>query len=572
MGRKVGPTNGTILMLQYIQNLQYKSINLNVLVNPQNDNDVLLFCNNLFQKNYQNLLDNIIKIHQHPQCQSQQWQLTLQFLTIMANGYLANNINHAKQFINELIQMGQKHNLPICYVEAAMLLAEHHQTEEAAQIFKQIFKAYHPKLLIKPCNNRQLVALNMAQIDMIPRVKHIMTSQSDLGVAQKEITPEQEGLIKDKLFNAMVDYQYRNLHIPKFQGQYKIIPKLPHKKILIIGGQYQNGSETAAEQDVSYNYYDSAINMGFTTEWVKIDGAEYPQSEWDRKTGKQNRIINGKPFRATRETKLVYLNAIEEKIKEFQPDLVIVSNPGSNHEDTLNSEDFYNLKKQYNFKLMGFIGDYYCFGGNFHDPFIAGEMQKYYDLVHVNDTIHPNYEKHVKNGVQIHFPTMPYKPVVQKPKTIDFGFSGYEYKNRDAFLGGLGDYIPNSQVYLNNRHFNDVFKSFYEFLDFYAKTKITFSTSYLDESNYLNATRIREGIISKTLLLHEKDTTITLYYVPFVHYIPVTNRNEVIIYSQFFTKHEQYRQQITENAFQFYNNNYSQYHYWSYIFQKLQFV
>ncbi len=157
-------------------------------------------------------------------------------------------------------------------------------------------------------------------------------------------------------------------------------------------------------------------------------------------------------------------------------------------------------------------------------------------------------------------------------KNIEFGFIGTKLSQREVFLKDIQNNISGARIYFNSNEFNTT--EAYD--NFMAQTKITFNTGYramYGGQNYFVPTgRINEAIINKCLLLEEGTMSCEDIYVPFVHYIPVYNRNDVMIYAQFFLKHEEWREKIVNEAYNFWQENYSYNHIWSEIERRLGFL
>ena len=59
------------------------------------------------------------------------------------------------------------------------------------------------------------------------------------------------------------------------------------------------------------------------------------------------------------------------------------------------------------------------------------------------------------------------------------------------------------------------------------------------------------------------------YFIPFIHFIPVSNVHQFMCYSQFFLENEDLMTSMTKSTKEFYINHYSSKKFWTKLIEKL---
>ncbi len=153
-----------------------------------------------------------------------------------------------------------------------------------------------------------------------------------------------------------------------------------------------------------------------------------------------------------------------------------------------------------------------------------------------------------------------------------------------AFVGGVFDYnFPRAiwltlvrerklpcEIFLTNHTASGcpAGRSVEEYGSFMSRIKISVDFSSRNESQKIMTGRAWESILSKCLLLEEDNDEIRRFFVPFVHYVPFRNLEELEGYLDFFLRHEDVRQQIVERAFLWYEQRFSMDKIWAGLIQR----
>ncbi len=422
------------------------------------------------------------------------------------------------------------------------------------------------------CNNHELYYLNLYESLRVPRVAKILAPSPLLGASEQILSIQNEQKIRDMLDKKHEEFANNTLRKPEFQGFYNAKPLNKNIKIFLMFPQNTYGSETCFEQDNTIYHYNAAKLRGYDVRQFNTNKVCIHQARYNQKC-KLPRICDGKLFASTAQSKQQELQKIREHLQEFRPDVVLCDSIYAPNEDTLTPADFMALKKEFQFKLVFFYSD-----GWYGNMSLYSTWAECADAILTSYQTHQEYEHYDKLGKIIHLPFVAFDFQLL-PKKFDLFFWGRNHRNRDAFLSNIEKIIPNSIIQMNNYLLPGREVSCEKYYELLLQSRITFSSGftgqYLNNKNlnekvmHIITSRFRESIFSKTLILEESHLHAQELYYPYIHFIPVNCRDEVILYSQFFIKNPDYRDKIVNQAYQFMEQNYSNEHYWTYFEEKL---
>lgn len=232
--------------------------------------------------------------------------------------------------------------------------------------------------------------------------------------------------------------------------------------------------------------------------------------------------------------------------------------------------DFWNEQKQkLGFKLGIIIPDCYDSGSGSAPPSrYALPWRSCADLLM---TFHGTSIQLIGFDQWSMFPIFPiheqfFEPACEK----DYGIScvGSNTRNRmDWMAPVLASNVPVS-FYLHDRLKKNA-PSSDEYFDILKRSRLVFNNGYISELLNITTGRFFEGVISRALVLQERGSPIDEFFVPFIHYVPVTCVDQVISYAQFFLENEEWRSRITDAARSYWDEHYSSKMNWSHICWKL---
>ncbi len=424
------------------------------------------------------------------------------------------------------------------------------QPTNKQQFIRQYFDAIRGFAPITPTNPNSQRTQELLAI----RAKKIYEPCPLLGMPLTQISQEQCNKIENLLNTHHENHKNTLIIPPKYSNKYTI--NLPSEKIKILW-YHPYYDENASGMVRYYLDYKSKNNSN-------IAGFEiYPH------------LIKRNCFRpnlfATPSEIAQEIEIFDKKCTEIKPDIVTVCyGPADNIEGYFGANIFRKLKEKHGFMFMRQMDDFYTPSAP-----IPQEWVDVIDKIVVNHDVHPQLSQFIANNQLIFTPNlilddnMP----INTNKKYDFGFSGLIYGNRTEFLSEIPKFITNNNINLHNN--TGIKYNYYEeFIDFMGSCAMMFNTGLRNitfnnhELYYIMNTRIVEAIKNKTLIFDEgHKSSASDFFIPYIHYIPVESRAELAIFAQFFVKYPKWREKISEQAFKFYRDNYSEQHIWSEIYK-----
>ncbi len=383
------------------------------------------------------------------------------------------------------------------------------------------------------------------------RENDIGNSMTELGKIQDFITSEQEKIITDKLHQKWQEYINGNHSKPSYQGIFKSQPHEKKLNILYVG--YARIREF--ENPTKYYFGNATLQRGHNLYEICLDDLMID-------------ISKDKEFYENYEGKEIF-----EAIRKHQINIIFLDFNVHLLQD--HSENFTNIFNKINnilkIPVIRYVMD--CYNCGYKIP------QTWYDAIDLLITLNIDNTDacFLQNKHKIlHLPIMALTSnYSNSPKGYDIIIIGSdtEQTRRGAFVKDFENYFKNLRLSLSLHNGID---SMAKYIALYQNSKITFNTGCRNFFNgqyfYISTFRINEAIVNKCLLLEEGTMSCEDIYVPFVHYIPVYNRNDVMIYAQFFLKHEEWREKIVNEAYNFWQENYSYNNIWSEIERRLGFL
>jgi hypothetical protein len=259
----------------------------------------------------------------------------------------------------------------------------------------------------------------------------------------------------------------------------------------------------------------------------------------------------------------------EYLLKESLDCIVIDGNYIPKHKKSINSEFLNQIRIEHKVKVVTVIADCYDVSLN-----TLGYWVESSDLV----VVFSNCKKHMdklndyEKSKVFFAPFLPFCEnsfVGNLEKDIDMGYIGSRTRNRELFM----DFALSNgmDVYLR---FHDrstkLGLSIDEYIQLIKRTKITFNNGWVGAGEDIMTGRTAESILANTLLMYEHNNSLMYdYFIPFIHFIPVSNVHQFMCYSQFFLENEDLMTSMTKSTKEFYINHYSSKKFWTKLIEKL---
>ncbi len=166
------------------------------------------------------------------------------------------------------------------------------------------------------------------------------------------------------------------------------------------------------------------------------------------------------------------------------------------------------------------------------------------------------------------WPCFPFTMLMEPPsKTHDIGFFGRLYRGREVIAHYLEYFGLNPKVIARGNDNRRL--PIEEYITALSSVRMTFNTGFLFGDSGIATGRIFEAIMCRTLVLEEIFTPPHPHLVPFVHYVPISNAHEAVIYAQYFLAHPDKLTRITDMAFDWVTSQFSPQRFWANLADRL---
>lgn len=381
------------------------------------------------------------------------------------------------------------------------------------------------------------------------RAIFIQTPHDFLGNADRILAPEVEQKIKHFLDEKFVSSAGK---IPPSISDLKVdnnLRQAPHA--LFVMQQYINGDPKQIESDFIFHLIRSSKSAGLLSKSFYSDHCTYTIK--DKNLSQQ------------------HLNELRTLIITKAPDLVVFDGNFIGSVEGINSHWWAKLKEEKPFKLVTIIAD--C---NSRQPNYLAYWREVSDLSIIFNRQSEYGRSFSQPNRLLYAPTLPFsedsmdwKAFKETERDISFCCIGSDSRNRREFCSLIRRTKLHAKIVLHTR-FKKQAVSMGDYIKIFCRSKIVFNTGYTNPNESIITGRTVEAILCKALLLEEDGVSLSDYFIPWRHFIPVFNAHEVAIFAQFFAKNESYRQRIVEEAYSMHQLHYSSKIFWNAVLSKLK--
>jgi len=354
-------------------------------------------------------------------------------------------------------------------------------------------------------------------------------------------------------FQALLDESSRkwsSLHepFPRFLKAVEVGgASIAGKRLLFLLPQYIMNSKRFIEADFKDHLLESAANAGAEVDVFHTDRCSYPGPGFDAELAR---------------TELEHLAA---KVEAFRPDIVVFDGNYVPSQESLNPAYLQELKSRHGFRLIVFIGDAW---GSHWVP--AGDRWGEVSDVIFHFAPETPLEKEGKFPAKLCWSGYPVNERNFYPgdaKSLDISFVGTYVSRLRPFWLAIALQVANelklSHRLLPHKREAQVALTMDEYAAVLRQSRMVLNFSTRLEPLKMMTGRTWQAMTSGVLLLEEENIYIAAYFVPFVHYIPFSNRNELAYAVRFFSLHPEWASRIGEAASAFCKEHYSSAAIWS---------
>lgn len=366
--------------------------------------------------------------------------------------------------------------------------------------------------------------------------------------------------IANRLDQALHAWEESDRTVPYTRAMQSRNPSSPNsgttkgKRVLLVFRKYFLGSANSREHELAFFFQASARAVGFEMDFFPAEPFLNPSAVQPKQ-------------------QYAELDKLANLVISTKPDLIVFDDL-CNREATggyLGREVYCNLlcalRSLHPFKLIAFYPDSWT-------PASLATIDYVRSFVDV--VWHQNLDL-VKSEKDPSKSKMFCAPI---PYPENYFAVGKQGKDLGAtFVGGLFDYncprgiwlalirsrgIP-CQIYLSNhtQTGSPAGATVAEYASFMSRIKMSVNFSARTAAKKIMTGRAWESIIARSLLLEEDNEEIKRYFVPFVHYVPFANIDELQAYVSFFERNAPARNAVAERGYDWFRQIFSKERIWS---------
>lgn len=352
----------------------------------------------------------------------------------------------------------------------------------------------------------------------------------------------------DKKFN---DWEVSKFPLPRFlKSMEKSRTKLVSpqgKKILFLIPQYIMNSKRFIEADFKDHLLNTAVNTGAEVDFFPTDRCSYPGVSFDAALSKTE------------------LDLLSMRIASFQPDVVLIDGNYIPSPESLNPAWMDPLKVKHRFKVIVFIGDAW---GSHWIP-AADSWSEIADIVYHFAPETP-IEKEGKFPEKLYWDGYPVNErnfFPDSEKNLDISFVGTYISALRAFWLTVALKIANDYKLMHrllpHKREAGVALTMEAYATVLRQSKMVLNFSTRIGPIKMMTGRTWQAMNAGVVLLDENNPFTSAYFVPFVHFIPFSTRDELAHVVRFFAGNPEYARRIGEASNAFCQEHYSSVAIWS---------
>jgi len=464
----------------------------------------------------------------------------------VASGAEPSNAEAWVKLAHSLVELGRQTEAEGCAAKARALLAS--RPPDAAPTDCDAWLAgIHEQICLSFLGNAVPKAADLVRMFSLPGtyLRSVAAGRNGLGRGASL----QDADIHQRLEEALATWEAGGRTVPYLQQRGRGLAKgaapvtRPAGKVLLVLRRYFLGRADSRLHELGVFIETSAKAVGLETVFFPADP-----------------FLN--PTAIQPDQQYSELDRLGRTILSLKPDLVIFDDLCNQEppEEYITPEVYKNvfraLKEQHPFKLVSLYPDSWMTKSWFTMEFASSFLDVVWPL-----NFSPPASGAEIPGVKTFWAPIPYPEALFRPgpagKDIGAAFVGslFDYNSpRGIWLTLLKSRGIPCQLFLSTHTTSGsrAGASPEEYAAFMSRLRISVNFSARATGRKIMTGRAWESIIARALLLEEDNEEIQRFFVPFVHYIPFTNIDELQAYLGYFERHEDARRAVAERAYEWF--------------------
>ncbi len=391
------------------------------------------------------------------------------------------------------------------------------------------------------------------------RGKEIGRPCAILGSAGPTLEPGKEAFIRSIFDQHQDGFAQFRVALPQFSGLYgNYADAEPNEgrpiKVLLILARYINAHPGFMESDIFHHFKNSPAQVGLSTHVFEADALLYDMPA--RYPFKEEEIAEAR-------------RKLDEALALFQPDVIVFEGNFFPTDRTVNPSWLHAARQRYGSKIVAIVADCYDAAQDVYGAWAEASDRL---VIFNRETTYTHTSGH--RGKAFVAASVPFDEtafaVSDGDKNTDMVIVGHNSRERGDLLAMLQAYEVPISPYLHSR-LSDNAPDLQEYGKLLRESRLTYNTGRIHGTSSFSVLtgRCFESILSKTVLLEEVGSGITDYFLPFVHYVPYANCTQLVMFSQFLLKNDDYRRRIADQAYAWHRQRYTPRHFWGALLKSL---
>ena len=373
-----------------------------------------------------------------------------------------------------------------------------------------------------------------------------------LGPAGPTLRPRQRAMIETILTNHWISWQRGNTPEPVCRNVFKHSEGdeevgVSNTKVAIVFGKHIHSNPLYIESDFYVHFNKSCKDYGFDVYTYNADEITYCHA---------NKSANVREISEC-------LDDLSNFLERVRPEIVVADGNFSPSKDTVTPEYWLEKKEALGFKLAICVGDSYDDSCDIQEWLNCSDV-----VITMNETSLQTYGK--RNVMTV--PSIPFSESLVKSsdkKDINISCVGSANRNRDVWLRPFQALGMKIFVSLHDRTKENAPNS-EKYMDIMGRSKVIFNNGVVSPLVSIQTGRFYEAIISKAVVLEEVGSPACKYFSEYVHYIPVSNIDQAISFSQFLLENEDWRSIIANSAKDYWDKHYATPLFWESLVRRMK--
>lgn len=378
-----------------------------------------------------------------------------------------------------------------------------------------------------------------------------------LGRAATSLDPRREALIRTIFDHHQREFDAGAAPPPPDTGIYDVVAGAagPQPRVLMIMAHHINANPMYVESDIFYHFSRTAEAAGVSARVFEADPLLYDSDK---------RFPYGEGLIAAAR------RSLEAEIERFRPDILLFEGNFIPTSRTLDAAWLQEMRRRHGCRVATILTDCYDSTPNLYATWAdASDVL----ILFNRETTHPLRSRQPHKA--FYACGIPFDERLfaasEEDKVDEMVLVGTNHRSRADLAGMIEAHGIPVAAHLHMR-FADEAPTTEEYAEILRRARMTFNSGRVEAMRSLAIVtgRCFEAILSGATLLEEAGSGLDNYFLPFVHYVPFANVAQLVLFSHFLRRNDDYRRRIAEQALAWHRRHYRSDRFWAALLARMQ--